>query len=298
MPKSTSTNPHEKLPAAKSGEFSIGNDLRVNRLGFGAMRITGDGIWGEPSNRPEAIRVLQRAVELGINFIDTADSYGPRVSEEIIAEALHPYPAGLVIATKGGFDRPGPNRWVENGKPEHLRSACEGSLRRLRIDCIDLYQLHRIDPKVPADDQLGTLKDLQTQGKIRHIGLSEVNVREIRHARAIVPIVSVQNRYSLADRGSEDVLEYCEKEKIGFIPWFPLAAGKLSGTASAISRVAARLKATPSQVALAWLLARSPVMLPIPGTSNLEHLDENVAAAGVKIDQTTMRELGEMVHAS
>jgi len=298
MQKSSSTKPHEKLPAAKSGEFSIGGDLRVNRLGFGAMRITGDGIWGEPSNRPETIRVLQRAVELGIDFIDTADSYGPRVSEEIIAEALHPYPAGLVVATKGGFDRPGPNRWVENGRPEHLRSACEGSLRRLRTDRIDLYQLHRIDPKVPADDQLGTLKDLQTQGKIRHIGLSEVNVSEIRHARTIVQIVSVQNRYSLADRGSEDVLEYCEKEKIGFIPWFPLAAGQLSGAASVIGRVAARLKATPSQVALAWLLARSPVMLPIPGTSNLEHLDENVAAAGVKIDQNTMRELGEMAHAS
>src|SRR5215475_11625517 len=184
-------------PAAKSGQFLIGNDLRVNRLGFGAMRITGKGVWGEPADRADAIRVLRRAVELGVNFIDTADSYGPRVSEEIIAEALHPYPAGLVIATKGGFDRPGPNQWVENGKPDHLRSACEGSLRRLRIDRIDLYQLHRIDPKVPAEEQLGTLKDLQTQGKILHIGLSEVNVGQIRHARTIVPIVSVQNRYSL-----------------------------------------------------------------------------------------------------
>jgi len=275
------------------GEFVIGKDLRIARLGYGAMRITGQGIWGEPKDRAEAIRVLRRAMELEINFIDTADSYGPHVSEEIIAEALHPYPAGLVIATKGGFDRPGPNQWVENGTPEHLRSACEGSLRRLRLDRIDLYQLHRIDPKVPADDQLGTLKDLQAQGKIKHIGLSEVNVGQIRHAQTIVPIVSVQNRYSLADRGSEDVLEYCEKAGIGFIPWFPLAAGQLSSTNSPINRVAAQWKATPSQVALAWLLARSPVMLPIPGTSSVQHLEENVAAAGLKIDQNSMRELSE-----
>src|ERR1700693_3676602 len=244
-----------QAPAKKAGEFLIGNDLRVTRLGFGAMRITGDGIWGEPSNRAEAVRVLRRAVELGINFIDTADSYGPEVSEEIIAEALHPYPAGLVIATKGGFVRPGPNQWVENGKPEHLRSACEGSLRRLRLARIDLYQLHRIDPKVPAEDQLGTLKDLQAQGKIKHIGLSEVSVRQIQHARTMVPIVSVQNRYSVTDRGSEDVLEYCEKEKMAFIPWFPLAAGQLSGGKSPIRRVAEQWKVTPSQVALAWLLS-------------------------------------------
>lgn len=280
--------------ARKSGEFLIGNDLRVTRLGFGAMRITGKGIWGEPADRPEAIRVVQRAVELGINFIDTADSYGPHVSEEIIAEALHPYPAGLVIATKGGFDRPGPDRWVENGRPEHLKATCEGSLRRLRLDRIDLYQLHRIDPKVPAEDQLGAMKDLQAQGKIKHIGLSEVGVRQIQHARTIVPIVSVQNRYSITDRASEDVLQYCEREKIAFIPWFPLAAGQLSGPKSPIRRVAARLKATPSQVALAWLLARSPVMLPIPGTSSVEHLEENVAAAGLKIDGTAMGELSEM----
>jgi aryl-alcohol dehydrogenase-like predicted oxidoreductase len=240
---------------------------------------------------------VRRAVELGVNFIDTADSYGPQVSEEIIAEALHPYPAGLVIATKGGFDRPGPNQWVENGKPEHLRSACEGSLRRLRLDRIDLYQLHRIDPKVPAEDQLGTLKDLQAQGKIKHIGLSEVSVRQIQHAQAMVRIVSVQNRYSLSDRGSEDVLQYCEQQKIGFIPWFPLAAGKLAGVDSAITRVAAQLKATPSQVALAWLLARSPVMLPIPGTSSVQHLEENVAAAGLKIDEKTVRELSELTPA-
>jgi len=211
--------------AGKAGEFIIGNDLRVTRLGFGAMRITGNGIWGEPADRAGAIRVLRRAVELGINFIDTADSYGPGVSEEIIAEALHPYPTDLVIATKAGFERPGPGRWVENGRPEHLRSACEGSLRRLRLGRIDLYQLHRIDPKVSAEDQLGTLKELQAQGKIKHIGLSEVSVRQIQHAQTIASIVSVQNRYSVTDRGSEDVLEYCEKQKIGFIPWFPLGAG-------------------------------------------------------------------------
>ena len=284
--------------AKKAGEFLIGGDLRVTRLGFGAMRVTGDGIWGEPADRAEAVRVLRRVVELGINFIDTADSYGPGVSEEIIAEGLYPYPAGLVIATKGGFARPGPNQWVENGKPEHLRSACEGSLRRLRLDRIDLYQLHRIDPEVPADDQIGTLKDLQAQGKIKHIGLSEVSVGQIRHARTIVPIVSVQNRYSVADRGSEDVLEYCEHEKIGFIPWFPLAAGRVSGADSPIRQVAARLKATPSQVALAWLLARSPVILPIPGTSRVEHLEENVVAAGLKIDPNTMQKLGGLERAS
>ena len=285
-------------PAKKSGEFLIGNDLCVTRLGFGAMRITGEGIWGEPANRGEAIRVLRRAVELGINFIDTADSYGPNVSEEIIAEALYPYPTGLVIATKGGFMRPGPNKWVENGKPEHLRSTCEGSLRRLRLERIDLYQLHRIDPKVPAEDQLGTLMDLQAQGKIKHIGLSEVSVRQIEHARTIVPIASVQNRYSVTDRGSEDVLKYCEKEKMGFIPWFPLAAGRVSGSESPISRIAAQWKATPSQVALAWLLARSPVMLPIPGTSKVKHLEENVEAAALKVDAKKMQELDRMAAAA
>ncbi len=284
--------------AQQSGDFLIGDDLPVTRLGFGAMRITGDGVWGQPADRAEAVRVLRRAVELGINFIDTADSYGPGVSEEIIAEALHPYPTGLVVATKGGYVRPGPNQWVENGKPEHLRSACEGSLRRLRLDRIDLYQLHRIDPKVPAEDQLGTLSDLQKQGKIKHIGLSEVSVRQIQHARTIVPIVSVQNRYSVTDRASEDVLEYCEKEKMGFIPWFPLAAGRISGSESPISRTAARWQATPSQVALAWLLARSPVMLPIPGTSKVEHLEENVAAAELKIDANKMQELDRMARAS
>lgn len=285
---------HGKGFAEKSGDFLIGNDLRVARLGFGAMRITGNGIWGEPADRPEAIRVLRRAVELGIDFIDTADSYGPGVSEEIIAEALYPYPAGLVIATKAGFDRTGPNKWVENGRPEHLKSACEGSLRRLRLERIDVYQLHRIDAKVPAEDQLGALKELQAQGKIRHIGLSEVKVGQIQQAQKMVPIVSVQNRYSLSDRGSEDVLKYCEQEGIGFIPWFPLAAGKLSGMDSPVNRVAAQLKATPSQVALAWLLARSRVMLPIPGTSSVKHLEENVAAAELKLDENEIRELGEL----
>jgi aryl-alcohol dehydrogenase-like predicted oxidoreductase len=291
MQNSKSATQSRCPPAKNAGEFLIGNDLRVTRLGFGAMRITGNGIWGAPTDRDEAVQVLRRAVELGIDFIDTADSYGPRVSEEIIAEALYPYPAQLVIATKGGFERPGPNRWVENGRPEHLRSACEGSLRRLRLDRIDLYQLHRIDPRVPAEDQLGTLKDLQAQGKIRHIGLSEVTVRQIRHAQTIVSIVSVQNRYNLADRGSEDVLEYCEKRNMGFIPWFPLGAGKVSAVDSPLSRLAAQWKATPSQVALAWLLARSPVLLPIPGTSSVAHLEENVAAAGLKIDKNRMREL-------
>jgi pyridoxine 4-dehydrogenase len=291
MPSNKSATHRGQGPAAQAGEFLIGNDLRVTRLGFGAMRITGDGVWGEPRDRDEAIRVLRRAIELGINFIDTADSYGPNVSEEIIAEALYPYPAGLVIATKGGFERSGPNKWVENGRPDHLRSACEGSLRRLRLGQIDLYQLHRIDSKVPAEDQLGTLRDLQAQGKIKHIGLSEVSVAQIQNARKIVPIVSVQNRYSIADRGAEDVLEYCEKQNLGFIPWFPLAAGRVSRGDSSLSGVAARLNATPSQLALAWLLARSPVMLPIPGTSKVEHLEENVAAAGLKIDQKQMKEL-------
>ena len=293
MANSTSAKRQEERPAKKAGELLIGNDLRVTRLGYGAMRITGEGIWGEPADRVEAVRVLRKAVELGINFIDTADSYGPEVSEKIIAEALHPYPADLVIATKGGFDRTGPNKWVENGRPEHLRSACEGSLRRLRLEQIALYQLHRIDPKVPAEEQLGTLKELQAEGKIRHIGLSEVSVQQIQHAQTIVPIVSVQNRYSLTDRGSEAVLQYCEQQKLGFIPWFPLAAGKLSGGESPIGRVAAKLKVTPSEVALAWLLARSPVMLPIPGTSSVKHLEENVAAAGLKIDKEKMEELNQ-----
>jgi pyridoxine 4-dehydrogenase len=283
-----------ELPAAKSGEFKIGGDLRVHRLGYGAMRITGKGIWGEPQDRNEAIRVLHSAVALGINFIDTADSYGPGVSEEIIAEALYPYPAGLVIATKAGFERPGPDKWVTNGRPEYLRAACDSSLRRLRLERIDLFQLHRIDSKVPAEDQLETLKDLQAKGKIKHIGLSEVSVAQIVHARTIVEVVTVQNRYSVVDRSAEDVLEYCEHEKIGFIPWFPLAAGDVSKAGSGFARIATRLKVTPSQLALAWLLWRSPVMLPIPGTSRVSHLEENVAAAALKFDDKTMQEIDNL----
>jgi aryl-alcohol dehydrogenase-like predicted oxidoreductase len=279
----TTTPKWESLPAAKSGTFRIGGDLSIHRLGFGAMRITGPGVWGEPKDRQEAIRVLRRAVELGINFIDTADSYGPNVSEEIIAEALHPYPAGLVIATKAGFDRTGPDQWVTNGKPEHLRQACEGSLRRLKLERIDLFQLHRIDSKVPPADQLGTLKDLQAQGKIRHIGLSEVSVADTENARKTVTVVSVQNRYSVVDRGADDVVDYCERAGIGFIPWFPLAAGKVSDTGSELQHAATQLKVSPAQLALAWLLRRSPVMLPIPGTSKVAHLEQNVAAAALTI---------------
>ncbi len=282
------------LAAAKSGQFQIGGDLSVNRLGFGAMRITGKGVWGEPKDRGETIRVLRRVVDLGINFIDTADSYGPAVSEEIIAEALHPYPEGLVIATKAGFDRPGPDKWVTNGRPEHLRAALEGSLRRLRLERIDVFQLHRIDDKVPAEDQLGALKELQAQGKIKHIGLSEVSVAQIEHARRILPIVSVQNRYSVVDRAADDVVDYCERENVGFIPWFPLAAGDVSAAGSALERTAKQLKITPSQLALKWLLWRSPVILPIPGTSRVAHLDENVAAAALEVDDATLQGLGKL----
>jgi pyridoxine 4-dehydrogenase len=298
MTAASTNHQWEHLPAAKSGQFRIGGDFTINRLGFGAMRITGPGIWGPPKDRNEAMRVLRRAVELGINFIDTADSYGPAVSEEIIAEALYPYPQGLVIATKACFDRPGPDQWVTNGRPEHLRAACEGSLRRLRLDRIDLLQLHRIDSAVPAEDQLGTLKDLQKQGKIKHIGLSEVSVAQIEHARKIVPIVSVQNRYSVVDRAAEDVLEYCGKASIAFIPWFPLAAGKVSAAGNALEKTAVELKITPSQLALAWLLWRSPVILPIPGTSRVEHLEENVAAAALKIAENKLRGLGQLAHSA
>jgi pyridoxine 4-dehydrogenase len=291
MKSATAKETNDERPAAKSGMFHIGNDLPVYRLGFGAMRITGKGVWGEPKDRAEALRVLRRAIDLGVNFIDTADSYGPEVSEEIIAEALYPYPKDLVIATKAGFDRPGPDKWVTNGRPEHLRAACEGSLRRLRLERIPLFQLHRIDSAVPAEEQLGTLKDLRAQGKIKHLGLSEVSVEQIEHARKIVAVVTVQNRYSVVDRGAEDVLKYCERENVGFIPWFPLGAGKVSTAGSALEHKAAELKITPSQLALAWLLWRSPVMLPIPGTSKVEHLEENVQAATLKIDESVLREL-------
>ena len=279
------------VTAKASGEFRIADDIPVTRLGFGAMRITGKGVWGPPADRAAAIRVLQRAIKLGINFVDTADSYGPHVSEELIAEALYPYPADLVIATKGGYERPGPDRWVENGRPEHLISACDGSLRRLRLERIDLYQLHRIDRNVPADDQLGTLKTLQAQGKIRHIGLSEVTLEQLKHAQTLVEVVSVQNRYSVSDRGSENVLNYCEQNKIAFIPWFPLAAGRLAALDSFLAHLAAKYGATPSQLALAWLLGRSPVMLPIPGTSRADHLEENLAAAVIKLDGSELNQL-------
>jgi pyridoxine 4-dehydrogenase len=278
-------------PAAKSGTFAIGGDLRVRRLGFGAMQLTGPGVWGEPTDRAEAVAVLRRAVELGINLIDTADSYGPYVSEDLIREALHPYPAGLVIATKAGLARTGPSDWIPLGRPEYLRQECEMSLRRLGVERIDLFQLHRIDPKVPADDQFELLKDLQTEGKIRHVGLSEVDIAEIKAARRIVPIATVQNQYNLVYRNSEDVLDYCTHEKIGFIPWFPLATGDLAKRGGALARGAKRLGAKPAQVALAWLLKKSPVMLPIPGTSKVKHIEENAAAALIELDDSIMEEL-------
>jgi pyridoxine 4-dehydrogenase len=282
----------DKLPpASQSGSFKIGGDLAVHRLGFGAMRITGQGVWGEPEDRDEAIRVLKRTLELGIDFIDTADSYGPEVSERLIAEALYPYPKGLIIATKAGFRRPGPNQWVEDGRPEYLRRQVESSLRRLRLERIDLLQLHRIDPKVPLEDQLGALTRLQQEGKIRHLGLSEVTVPQIEAARELAEIVTVQNLYNLGNRKSEDVLDYSAAEGIGFIPWFPLATGELAQSGGPLARAAERLHATPSQVALAWLLHRSPVMLPIPGTSRVKHLEENTAAALVRLDEETMRAL-------
>jgi len=277
--------------AAAAGTFDIGGDLRVNRLGFGAMRITGKGIWGEPENPEEARAVLKRAVELGINLIDTADSYGPHVSECLIGETLHPYPEDLVIATKGGLLRDGPGQWRRDARPEHLREACEGSLKRLKLDRIDLYQLHRIDPRVPAEEPLGALAELREEGKIRHIGLSEVSVEQIQRAQQIVPIVSVQNRYNLTDRDSEDVLDFCEREGIGFIPWFPLATGDLARPGGPLDEIATRYGASPGQVALAWLLWRSPVMLPIPGTSSVEHLVENVAAASLELDEEEFAEL-------
>jgi pyridoxine 4-dehydrogenase len=271
--------------------FSIGGDLPVHRLGFGAMRITGHGIWGEPPDRAEAIAVLRRAVELGINLIDTADSYGPGVSERLIAEALYPYPAGLVIATKAGFQRPGPDRWVVDARPSHLREACDASLQRLRLDRIDLYQLHRIDRKVPLEDQIGTLVQLQQEGKIRHIGLSEVTVEEIEAVRKLAAVVSVQNRYNLVDRGSEAVLDYCTREQLGFIPWSPLATGSLAKAGGPVARVSSQLGVTPSQVALAWLLRKSAVMLPIPGTASVAHLEENTHAAVVQLDAASFAEL-------
>ena len=278
-------------PAAHSGTFAIGGELPVHRLGFGAMRITGKGIWDPPKDHDEAIRVLRRALELGITLIDTADSYGPEVSERLIAEALYPYPPDLVIATKAGLRRPGPDQWREDGRPEYLRERVHGSLERLRLERIDLLQLHRIDSKVPVEDQIGALTRLQEEGKIRYIGLSEVSVDQIRQVQRLTPIATVQNLYNIANRKSEDVLEFSQAENIGFIPWFPLATGDLATTGGTLAAIAKRLSATPSQVALAWLLHRSPVVLPIPGTSLVKHLEENTAAALLELDQATLREL-------
>jgi pyridoxine 4-dehydrogenase len=272
--------------------FAIGGDLPVSRLGFGAMRITGNGVWGPPRDRDEALRVLRRAIDLGVNFIDTAESYGPYVSEELIAEALHPYPADLVIATKGGFDRTGPNQWVVNCRPERLREGLDGSLKRLRVNRIDLFQLHRIDPDVPEEEQFGFLADAQRAGEIRHIGLSEVNVEEIERARGYFEVVSVQNRYNLADREWESVVDYCERETIAFIPWFPLAVGELANAGGPLARIAERHDALPAQIALAWLLRRSPVMLPIPGTSQVKHLEENMAAGRISLTEAEFAEIG------
>jgi pyridoxine 4-dehydrogenase len=272
-----------QVTATASGTFTLGGDLHVHRLGFGAMRITGEGIWGEPRDPEQAKQVLRRAIELGVNFIDTADSYGPEVSERLIAEALHPYPKHLLIATKGGLTRSGPNRWAPVGRPEYLRQCVEMSLRRLKVERIDLWQLHRIDPKVPVEESLGAIKELQNQGKIRHVGLSEVTPDEIERARKTLPIVSVQNQYNIADRRYESTLVYCEKHKVGFIPWFPVAAGKLARPGGPLDSAAKRHHATVAQTSLAWLLHRSPVMLPIPGTSSVEHLEENVAAASVQL---------------
>jgi aryl-alcohol dehydrogenase-like predicted oxidoreductase len=273
------------VDAKASGTFQLGSDLPIYRLGFGAMRITGQGIWGEPKNPEEAIKILRRLPDIGVNFIDTADSYGPDVSERLIAEALHPYPKGLVIATKGGLTRQGPNQWLPVGRPEYLRQCVEMSLRRLRLERIDLYQLHRIDPKVPVEESLGALADLQKAGKIRHIGLSEVNEKEIQRAQKTVRIVSIQNKYNLSDRSpdTEAALAFCEKNNLGFIPWFPVAAGKLAERGGALESAAQKHHATVAQLSIAWLLHRSPVILPIPGTSSLEHLEENVASAGVHL---------------
>jgi aryl-alcohol dehydrogenase-like predicted oxidoreductase len=271
------------VTAAAAGTITIGGDLTVNRLGFGAMRLTGPGIWGEPEDPDEAKRVLKRALELGVDLIDTADSYGPHISERLIGETLHPYPDGLVVATKGGLLRPGPGRWEPDCSPGHLREAIEGSLRRLKLDRIDLYQLHTVDRRVPYAESVGALAELRREGKIRHVGISNVSVANVKEARGIVEVFTVQNLYNLANRDSEDVLDHCEREGIGFIPWFPLDAGKLAEPGGVVADVSKRHEATPAQVAIAWLLQRSPVMLPIPGTSSVRHLEENCAAAHLRL---------------
>jgi pyridoxine 4-dehydrogenase len=281
-------------PGSASGTFALGGQLVVHRLGFGAMRITGPGIWGEPADRDQAIEVLRRAVELGVDLIDTADSYGPYVSEELIRTALRPYPSHLVIATKAGLVRTGPNVWHPVGRPAYLRQECEMSLRRLGLEQIALFQLHRVDPQVPLEEQVGELAALQSEGKIRFIGLSNVSVDQVKAARAIVSIATVQNRYNLVDRGSEDVLDLCERERIGFIPWFPLATGDLSRRDGPLMGFSERLGATPSQIAVAWLLHRSPVILPIPGTASVAHLEENLEAALIGLTDDQVTELGKL----
>jgi pyridoxine 4-dehydrogenase len=282
----------KEISASLAGNLSLGGELSVHRLGFGAMRLTGEGIWGPPKNRTEAIAVLRRAAELDVNFIDTADSYGPNVNEELIAEALFPYPKGLVIATKGGWNRPGPNQWTHDATPAHLRKAVEGSLKRLRLERIDLYQLHTPDPVVPFEDSVGTLAQLRSEGKIRLIALSNVTQEHIERARRIVPIVSVQNRYSFADREWDYVVDYCERNGIAFIPWFPLGAGRVAG--QTLDQIARAHQATPHQVAIAWLLKRSPLMLPIPGTSSVKHLEENVAAVSVQLSDEELQKLSRV----
>ena len=281
----------EVVTAKVSGTLTIGGDLKVNRLGYGAMRITGKGIWGEPKDPETAKKVLRRAVELGVNFIDTADSYGPEVSERLIAEALAPYADGVVIATKAGLTRQGPDQWLPVGRPEYLQQEVEMSLRRLKLERIDLWQLHRIDPKVPVEESLGVIKKMQEQGKIKHVGLSEVKPHEIDQARKVVDIVSVQNLYNIGDRTHEDVVDYCTKHGLAFIPWFPVAAGKLAQPGGKLDAAAKRHGTTLSQLSIAWLLHRSPVMLPIPGTSSAGHLEENVAAAGVKLSDAEWKEI-------
>jgi pyridoxine 4-dehydrogenase len=282
----------KNISACMAGEVSLAGELSVNRLGFGAMRLTGEGIWGPPKDRKGALAVLRRAVELDVNFIDTADSYGPYVNEELIAEALFPYPRGLVIATKGGWNRPGPNQWTHDATPTHLRKAVEGSLKRLRLDCIDVYQLHIPDPVVSFDASVGTLAELRNEGKIRMVALSNVTQEHIERARKIVPIVSVQNRYSFADREWDYVVKYCERNGLAFIPWFPLGAGKVAG--EVLHRIAKAHGASPTQIALAWLLGRSPIMLPIPGTSSVEHLEQNVVAASLRLTEEEFEELSEV----
>jgi aryl-alcohol dehydrogenase-like predicted oxidoreductase len=278
---------------ALSGTLTLGGDLEVHRLGFGAMRITGDGIWGPPADHETALAVLRRAVELGVDLIDTADSYGPHVSEQLIAEALHPYPDGLVIATKGGLERTGPGRWPANGRPEHLREACEGSLRNLRVDRIDLYQLHRPDPAVPYAESVGALKELQDEGKIRHVGVSNVSLEQLREARSIVDVVSVQNRFNIGDRSSADVLAFCQRHHLGFFPWAPMAGGHDTQAGRVVAEIAQAHGATPGQVALAWLLAYSAVMLPIPGTGSPAHLEENLAAPELRLTGAELARLDE-----